>query len=747
MKSILERNRFRITHKFTRFYNSTENNEHRKNNNSIVKSDNSIINYKMVLGIKKIEISNLSSLCRDFHNIFRINKYALVKYTNDVLPFIKYLRTSEIVMILHHYAHINYNNINFYNNVWNQIINKLYDIDCKELALIIYSMGKIKYLNNKDMILLFESEIKKWINKLSGRDCSLILKGLNNLNYNNNNIYLMIYDRILTIADDLNLLDICIILNTHSKSKNININIFEILLNKSLSFYSFLNEQCIASLLWSVSNASIKSEKYFSLLTLKLRLLMHEKLIKNSEISQEKIPDSNAQNVDIKKDATRDKAPINDPDSGKVLERPNNDKILERQKQNVERPQRNVEQPQQSVERNNQGKITNDNDNFFENYNDVISESQPYDSEDKQDDDNLKSLNYEISMNSSCKYENLIPSIIYSFGKQRTYLKNNINIDKKLYNHIINSYNAQNYINKSPVDTVYIFDISRDFLRDKNVFNNSNINDKNKIKLKKYQNKKYYEHIIFIINNYLTHFINNVHYNDLKNILFGIAKIEMFIDKKLFNNIFELIIFHVKKNMYKSYEIINLSRSLSLLPHVPTNIWIDIFEFYKNKFISNTSVKNNCYLFYIFSFVKKKLNNYNFDICLIEHINKKIVNINEDDVINVIKALINLNYYNNELVNNISNYIEKNYTAFNLIDIVYILKYFTSMDLRNTNIFSLFALTVKKNNTKHNYAIISTISSFYLQMNIFPKTIEDILLQEKKSSEICFKTEEIICDE
>ncbi|EAA15813.1 hypothetical protein [Plasmodium yoelii yoelii] len=645
MKSILERNRFRITHKFTRFYNSTENNEHRKNNNSIVKSDNSIINYKMVLGIKKIEISNLSSLCRDFHNIFRINKYALVKYTNDVLPFIKYLRTSEIVMILHHYAHINYNNINFYNNVWNQIINKLYDIDCKELALIIYSMGKIKYLNNKDMILLFESEIKKWINKLSGRDCSLILKGLNNLNYNNNNIYLMIYDRILTIADDLNLLDICIILNTHSKSKNININIFEILLNKSLSFYSFLNEQCIASLLWSVSNASIKSEKYFSLLTLKLRLLMHEKLIKNSEISQEKIPDSNAQNVDIKKDATRDKAPINDPDSGKVLERPNNDKILERQKQNVERPQRNVEQPQQSVERNNQGKITNDNDNFFENYNDVISESQPYDSEDKQDDDNLKSLNYEISMNSSCKYENLIPSIIYSFGKQRTYLKNNINIDKKLYNHIINSYNAQNYINKSPVDTVYIFDISRDFLRDKNVFNNSNINDKNKIKLKKYQNKKYYEHIIFIINNYLTHFINNVHYNDLKNILFGIAKIEMFIDKKLFNNIFELIIFHVKKNMYKSYEIINLSRSLSLLPHVPTNIWIDIFEFYKNKFISNTSVKNNCYLFYIFSFEYKY--------------------------------------------------------------------------------FLLFALT----------------------MNIFPKTIEDILLQEKKSSEICFKTEEIICDE
>ncbi|CAD2098032.1 conserved Plasmodium protein, unknown function [Plasmodium vinckei lentum] len=725
MKSVLGRNQFRITYKYARLYNSTTTNEHTKikNNNSIANNDNSIINYKMILGIKKIEISNLSSLCRDFHNIFRINKYGLLKYTNDILPFIKYLRTSEIVMILHHYAHINYNNINFYNNLWNQIIDKLYDIDCKELALIIYSMGKIKYLNNKDMILLFESEIKKWVNKLSGRDCSLILKGLNNLNYNNNNIYSIIYDRILSIADDLNLLDICIILNTHSKSKNININMFEILLNKSLSFYSFLNEQCIASLLWSISNASIKSEKYFSLLALKLRLLMHEKLIQNSEVDQGKISNHDLQNGDIKRDEIRDKAEINKPNNGKILERDNQGKI---------------------TNDNNSYQIKNNNDTFFENYNDVISESQSYDNEDKQDGDNLKNLNYEISMSSSCKYENLIPSIIYSFGKQRTYLKNNINIDKKLYNHIINSYNAQNCINNSPVDTVYIFDTSKDFLRDKNVFNN---NDKNKTKLKKYQNKKYYEHIIFIINNYLTYFINNVHYNDLKNVLFGIAKIEMFVDKKLLNNIFELIILHVKNNMYKSYEIINLSRSISLLPHVPTNIWIDIFEFYKNKFVSNTSVKNNCYLFYIFSFIKKKLNNYNLDLCLIEHINKKIGSIDEDDVINLIKALINLNYYNNELVNNISNYIEKNYTAFNLIDIVYILKYFTSMDLRNTNIFSLFALTVKKNNTKHNYAIISTISSFYLQMNIFPKAIEDILLQEKKSSEVCFKTEEIICDE
>ncbi|SCM24389.1 conserved Plasmodium protein, unknown function [Plasmodium chabaudi chabaudi] len=728
MKSVLGRNRFRITYKYARLYNSTTTNEHTKikNNNSIANSDNSIINYKMILGIKKIEISNLSSLCRDFHNIFRINKYGLLKYTNDILPFIKYLRTSEIVMILHHYAHINYNNINFYNNIWNQIIDKLYDIDCKELALIIYSMGKIKYLNNKDMILLFESEIKKWVTKLSGRDCSLILKGLNNLNYNNNNIYSIIYDRILSIADNLNLLDICIILNTHSKSKNININMFEILLNKSLSFYSFLNEQCIASLLWSLSNASIKSEKYFSLLALKLRLLMHKKLIQNCDIDQGKKANHDLQNGDIKRDGAQDQSKVNEPNNDKILERDSQGKI---------------------TNDNNSYQMKNNNDTFFENYNDVISESQSYDnedSEDKQDGDNLKNLNYEISMSSSCKYENLIPSIIYSFGKQRTYLKNNINIDKKLYNHIINSYNAQNCINSSPVDTVYIFDTSKDFLRDKNVFNN---NDKNRAKLKKYQNKKYYEHIIFIINNYLTYFINNVHYNDLKNVLFGIAKIEMFVDKKLLNTIFELITVHVKNNLYKSYEIINLSRSLSLLPHVPTNIWIDIFEFYKNKFVSNTSVKNNCYLFYIFSFIKKKLNDYNLDLCLIENINKKIASIDEDDVINLIKALINFNYYNNELVNNISNYIEKNYTAFNLIDIVYILKYFTSMDLRNTNIFSLFALTIKKNNTKHNYPIISTISSFYLQMNIFPKAIEDILLQEKKSRDVCFKTEEIMCDE
>lgn len=116
--------------------------------------ENSIINYRMILGLKKIDINNLSSLCRDFHNIFRINKYELLKYAHDILPFVKYLRTSEIVMILHHYSFINYTNVHFYNNVWLQIKDKLHDMDCKELALIIYSMGKIKY-TNKDMIVFF----------------------------------------------------------------------------------------------------------------------------------------------------------------------------------------------------------------------------------------------------------------------------------------------------------------------------------------------------------------------------------------------------------------------------------------------------------------------------------------------------------------------------------------------------------------------------------------------------------------
>ncbi|CRG99652.1 conserved Plasmodium protein, unknown function [Plasmodium relictum] len=718
MKNILRKVKFTKNGKFQRFHFCTS---------EIVEKENSIINYKMILGLKKIEISNLSSLCRDFHNIFRIDKYQLLKYTNEILPFIKYLRTSEIVMILHHYSFINYNNFNFYNNIWNQIINKLYDIDCKELALIIYSMGKIKYIN-KDMILFFENEIKKWIHKFSGRDCSLILKGMKNLNYNNDEVYELVHERILKIYDDLNILDICIILNTHSKHKNVNLRLFEILLNKSLTYFSVINEQCIGSILWSISNASIKAEKYFSLLGLKLRLLMYEKLLKDKKVKENN--DSVNENI------------VNNKNSSKEDLCFSNKEKIEMNSNNIY--QKHLDSEDVSDEINykktnerNTNNLNCNNNNFQNNLNDIENNSS-------NSTDGLDDFNLQISSHNTCKYENLLPSIIYSYGKQRTYLKYNINIDKNLYNDIINSYNVEYEPNIAPVETVYLFDISRKILKEKNVFNNAN--DK-KNKLKKYQNKKYYQDIIYIINNYLNFFLKEIHYNDLKNVLFGMAKIEMPVNKNLLNNIFELIIIYINKNLYKCYEIINLSRSLSLIPHVNSNIWTILLDSYKDNFLSNTHVKNNSYLFYIFSFVKKNLNNYNFDSYLIEHINKKINNINKDDVIYLIKGLINLNYYHNELINNVSKYIEKNYEIFNLIDIVYILKYFTLMNLRNITIFNLFAKTIKKKNIKYNYELISTIASFYLEMDVYPKVIEDILIAEKRNNEKCYKTEEIQCDE
>ncbi|CRG94158.1 conserved Plasmodium protein, unknown function [Plasmodium gallinaceum] len=719
MRSILKKVKFAENGKFQRFHYCTS---------ETTNKENSIINYKMILGLKKIEISNLSSLCRDFHNIFRIDKYQLLKYTNEILPFIKFMRTSEIVMILHHYSFINYNNFNFYNSIWNQIINRLYDIDCKELALIIYSMGKIKYIN-KDMILFFENEIKKWINKFSGRDCSLILKGMKNLNYNNDEIYELLHERILNISDDLNILDICIILNTHSKYKNVNLNLFEILLNKSLTYFSVINEQCIGSILWSISNANIKAEKYFSLLGLKLRSLMYEKLVKNKKIKEnneivgENINNSKKSSKEDMHIINNEKIELNSNNNN------NNQKYLDNEDVsnviNYKKTKRNTND------------LSANNDNIQNNLNAIENNLN-------NNSDDLDDLNLEISSHNSCKYSNLLPSIIYSYGKQRTYLKYNINIDKNLYNDIINSYNVEHELNVAPVETVYLYDISKKMIKEKNVFNNAN--DK-KNKLKKFQNKKYYQDIIYIINNYLTFFLNEVHYNDLKNILFGIAKIEMPVNKKLLSDIFELIITYVNQNMYKHYEIINLSRSLSLIPHVNSNIWKILLENYKNNFLSSTHVKNNSYLFYIFSFIKNNLNNYNFDSYLIEHINKKINSINKDDIIYLIKGLINLNYYHNELVNNISKYIEKNYENFNLIDIVYILKYFTLMNLRNTNIFSLFAKTIKKKNIKCNFELISTVASFYLEMNIFPKIIEDILIDEKRKNEKSYKTEEIQCDE
>ncbi|SBS87698.1 hypothetical protein, conserved [Plasmodium ovale curtisi] len=758
--------------KWQRFYNN--------NIEKVSEEENSIINYKMVLGIKRIEIANLSSLCRDFHNIFRIDKYQLLKYTNDILPFIKYLRTSEIVMILHHYSYINYNNVHFYDIIWNIIINRLYDIDCKELALIIYSMGKIKYINIQ-MINFFEKEIKKWLTKFSGRDCSLILKGMKNLNYTNEDIYSIIYQRILHISDDLNILDICIILNTHSKCKNINLHLFEMLLNKSLTFYSILNEQCIGSILWSVSNADIKAEKYFALLALKLRLLMREKLLKEGKIKEESFPfleekDTNSINCRVEKEGN--------PQQGnfRVAHHwDSNTDTNKRSRLNGETTNQCVKN-KKSMERNNiSGEInynddrikknTQSSENFSE---DIFENDLPHPGDEKYNSHNacdMDNLNFPVNSNNMCKYENVIPSIIYAFGKQRTYLKHNINIDKNLYNHIVSSYHVENSINASPLETVYIFDTSRRIIREKNIFN-TNVGGKwggvtdsvtddgsdrganggvyasrSGTKPRRNHSRRYYQDVIYIINNYLTYFLHKVHYNDLKNVLFGMAKIEMSVNRKLFNDIFELIIRYVRQNMYKNYEIINLARSVSLLPHVKPVIWICILESYKNNFLSITSVKNNCYLFYIFSFVKKTLHNCNFDIDLIEQINKKPLTINRDDVIHLIKGLINLSYYHNELVNNISKYIEKNYNSFNLIDIVYILKYYTSMNLRNTQIFSVFAITIKNNYTRCNYSIISTIASFYLQMDIIPHMIEDILLQEQGTRERNFKTEEIRCDD
>ncbi|GAW80522.1 hypothetical protein, conserved [Plasmodium gonderi] len=693
----------------------------------------SIINYKMVLGLKKIDISNLSSLCRDFHNIFRIDKYQLLKYTNDILPFVKYLRTSEIVMILHHYAFINYHNFHFYDNVWNQIIDKLHDIDCKELALIIYSMGKIKYVNN-DMISFFEKEIKNWVTRFTGRDCSLILKGMKCLNYNNEQIYSLIYDRILAISDNLNILDICIILNTHSKSKNINLHLFETLLQKSLTFYSVLNEQCIGSLLWSVSNANIKSEKYFSLLALRLRLLMHAKYVKEGKLVQSDSFGEHCSNETNIISPDRNVRSDNKlPDESKKGFLKNENHINDR----ISSDDMNYE----DEKINSSGNLVNLEDDLIENNIEPEGRSMANDIS-----NHLDNLNFRLTSPTACKYENVIPSIIYSYGKQKTYMKHNIYVDKNLYNHIVNSYNVECGINNSPQETVYLFDISRKFLKDKNIFDNIKDNHK-KNKLRKYQNKKFYQDIIYIINNYLPFFLSNIHYNDLKNVLFGIAKIEMSLNKKVLNDIFELIVIYVKRNLYKSYEIINLSRSLSLLPHVKPDLWICILDCYKNNFISNTSVKNNCYLFYIFSFVKKGLGNSNFHLHLIQHINEKVTHFCKDDIIHLIKGLINLHYYHNELVKNISNFVQKNYELFNLIDIVYILKYFTSMSLRDENVFSLFALTIKKHNTRCNYEVISTIASFYLEMDITPKAIKDILMEERKSREKIFTTEEIHCDD
>ncbi|GAB66036.1 hypothetical protein PCYB_081970 [Plasmodium cynomolgi strain B] len=657
----------------------------------------SIINYKMVLGLKKVEINNLSSMCRDFHNIFRIDKHQLVKYTNDILPFVRYLRTSEIVMILHHYAFICYHNVHFYDSVWSQAINRLHDIDCKELALIIYSMGKIKY-TNKDMLSFFEKEIKKWVNKFTGRDCSLILKGLKCLNYNNEEIYSLIYNRILAISDNLNILDICIILNTHSKSKNINLNLFETLLDKSLTFYSVLNEQCIGSLLWSVSHANIKAEKYFALLGLRLRMLMHEKFVKEGKLPQ-KDP--------FEEDISR---------GGKKCRE---DKPARESKN--ECPQRGVHQMNgaptsddinyQDSQTSRNGSIDDYNYDLFENNSGSDNGNESSDMSDHIDD-----WNFRLSSHTLCKYENVIPSIIYSFGKQKTYMKHNIYVDRNLYNHILNSYSVEHSINSSPQESVYLFDISRKILKDKHIFDNPNDGQK-KNKLRKYHIKKYYQDIIYIVNNYLPFFLCNIHYNDLKNVLFGIAKIEMSVNKKLLNDIFELIVRYVKSNLYKNYELINLSRSLSLLPHVKADLWHCIIDCYKNNFMENTSVKNNCYMFYIFSFVWKGLASTKFQDNLILYICEKTAHLSKEDVIHVIKGLINLNYYHDELVKNVTNYVIKNYESFNLIDIVYILKYFTAMHLRNET------------------------------MDITPRAIEDILLQEKMSKEKNFTTEEIHCDE
>ncbi|ANQ07807.1 Uncharacterized protein PCOAH_00022500 [Plasmodium coatneyi] len=679
-------------------------------------NSSSIINYKMVLGLKKVEINNLSSMCRDFHNIFRIDKHQLVKYTNDILPFVRYLRTSEIVMILHHYAFICYQNVHFYDSVWSQAINRLHDIDCKELALIVYSMGKIKY-TNKDMLFFFEKEIKKWVNKFTGRDCSLILKGLKCLNYNNEEIYSLIYNRILAISDNLNILDICIILNTHCKSKNINLNLFETLLDKSLTFYSVLNEQCIGSLLWSVSHANIKAEKYFALLGLRLRMLMHEKFVKEG-----KLPPKDPFEED--KPANQSKNESSQGGSKQLNDPPPSDDI-------------NCEDSQ--ISKN--GYITDFNYDLYEN-NSVSNDGN----ESSDMSDHLDNWNFRLSSNTLCKYENVIPSIIYSYGKQKTYMKHNIYVDRNLYNHIINSYSVEHSINSSPQESVYLFDISRKILKDKHIFANPNEGQK-KNKLRKYHIKKYYQDIIYIVNNYLPFFLHNIHYNDLKNLLFGIAKIEMPVNRKLLNDIFELIVQYVKRNLYKNYELINLSRSLSLLPHVKTDLWHCIIDCYKNNFMQNTSVKNNCYMFYIFSFVWKGLAGTKFQDDLIIYILEKIAHLSKEDVIHLIKGLINLNYYNQHLVNNVTNYVIKNYESFNLIDIVYILKYFTAMHLRDETLFNLFAHTIKKNNTRHNYALISTIASFYLEMDITPKAIEDILLQERMSKEKNFTTEEIHCDE
>ncbi|SOV77085.1 conserved Plasmodium protein, unknown function [Plasmodium sp. gorilla clade G3] len=723
-----------------------------KGKEKIEKDEYSIINYRMILGLKKIDINNLSSLCRDFHNIFRINKYELLKYAYDILPFVKYLRTSEIVMILHHYSFINYTNMNFYNNIWLQIKDKLHDIDCKELALIIYSMGKIKY-TNKDMIVFFEKEIQKWLLKFNGRDCSLILKGLQNIPCNNinNKIYDLIYEHILNNIDNLNILDICIILNTHSKcinnnknnisssnfnssncnssnfnsnsSNNINLRLFEALLNKSLTFYTQLNEQCIGSLLWSISNADIKAEKYFSLLARRLRIIMYTKLIRDGKIVNE----------DTKEDNKNIKANLH------------NDNV-----------QTNVDLSQSSdiSQCNNNDTFDNIYTNNYEHINYELHKDSYNNSSDN--------LNYQcnpLNNENTCHHENVIPSIIYSFGKQRVYMKHHIDIDKNIYNHIINSYPVYDNIHNKPVEKIYMFDFSKKFLRDQNIFNNvvnnekynNNNNNNNKI-MKKYKSIKknniYYQDIIYIINNFIIHFLNKIHYNDLKNILFGITKIEMSINKILLNNIYELIILYTQKGLYKNYEVINLLRSLTLIPYFNKDIWIHILEFYKNNFLTkHTNIKNHSYLFYIFSFVKNHLQNYPFHLQLIQNINNNANMLQKDDVLYIIKALLNSNYYDNELVNNVFNFIQTNFKLFNIIDIVYILKYCTINNLRNTNIFSLFALTIKEQNKKTNSNIISLILSFYLEMDIYPKIIEDILMEAKQSKNKNYYLEEIQCDQ
>ncbi|SOV14682.1 conserved Plasmodium protein, unknown function [Plasmodium gaboni] len=722
-----------------------------KEKEKIEKEENSIINYRMILGLKKIDINNLSSLCRDFHNIFRINKYELLKYAYDILPFIKYLRTSEIVMILHHYSYVNYSNINFYNNIWIQIKDKLYDIDCKELALVIYSMGKIKY-TNKDMILFFEKEIKKWLLKFTGRDCSLILKGLQNIPNNNinNKIYDLIYEHILNNIDALNILDICIILNTHSKSinnnnnnnnnnkiyisgsnntsnsksngNNINLRLFEALLNKSLTYYTHLNEQCIGSLLWSISNADIKAEKYFSLLARRLRIIMNEKLIRDKIIVNQDTKEDD--NMNIK--------------SNHQIDNTLTDVHLSHCDNNI-----------------------NNDDNNFDNIYTNNYEDGNYQLNKDSYNNHSDNLNYQcnpLNNKNTCHHENVIPSIIYSFGKQRVYMKHHIDIDKNIYNHIINNYPVYDDIPNKPVEKIYMFDFSKKFLRDQNVFNNvvnnENVNNNsNTYKIiKKYKSIKknniYYQDIIYIINNFLIHFLNKIHYNDLKNILFGITKIEMSINKILLNNIYELITLYTQKGLYKNYEVINLLRSLTLIPYFNKDIWIHILDFYKKNFLTkHTNIKNHSYLLYIYSFVQNQLQNYPFHHLLIQHINKNSNMLQRDDVIYIIKAFLNSNYYDNQLVNNIFNFIQTNFKLFNIIDIVYILKYCTIHNLRNTNIFSLFALTIKEQNRKANNNIIYLILSFYLEMDIYPKIIEDLLMEVKQSKNRNYCTEEIQCDQ